>query len=354
MASVREIAKRAGVSVTTVSRALNAHPDVSDQTRQRVVRAANRAGYTIPRGPRTATAVGFVLTGDFELSEYDSFLLYGIARGLREQKLDITLIHLQRDKLPSETYSQFFARRGLLGGILRTNTRYRHICEAIADEGLAHVVVAEKFEHERVNYICCDSTQESRRAVEHLIHLGHRRIAMGIAHEPDHDHLDRRAGYEAALREAGLEVDPDLIVPMSPTVTGGENAINRALSLPNPPTAMFLADPMASLGAVCRVQALGLRIPEDFSIVGFDDGTSRRRIHPRLTAVWQDTVQLGFDAALWLGRRIAGTASPERLQMVFSAVLEINQTTGEAPSRPVRMLPDGRRVDGPGDPPASP
>jgi DNA-binding LacI/PurR family transcriptional regulator len=351
MASVRQIAKRVGVSVATVSRALNNHADVSTKTRAKVLAAVNRTGYSPKMGRRLTTVIGLAYPGDPVTAGYGDFesaLLTGIMHGVSEQKFDIKLVSVQRDKSPHESFTQFFMRKGLRGVILRSFEASQHICLAVAEENFPHVVVADRFEGTRVNYIGCDSRGDSRRAVQHLIQLGHRRIGLALHAVYDTDHRDRRDGYAEALAEAGIKADPALRVEIVANLDGGAQAITRLMSLPEPPTAVFFTDPIATLGALRRCQELGLRVPAELSIVGFDDSDIRAHTFPQLTAVCQDARMLGYEAALWLTRVLAGPPGvPARIQESRPTMLDINQTTGRPPREGVRVLPDGTRL-GPG------
>jgi DNA-binding LacI/PurR family transcriptional regulator len=342
MPSVRKIAKEMQVSVATVSRALNNHPEVNVDTRERILKAANDIGYFGSVGKRVTTNIGLVYTSDARFCEYDAVLMSGIIRGVGEQRFDVTVVNLERDKAEGETYTQFFMRKGLRGVILRTLARSRHICQKIADEGFPSIVVAERFDEPNVNYLCYDSRADSRRAIEHLISLGHRRIALAVHAIPDSDHTARATGYREALENAGLHFNPELVLAVQADMDGGKSAINRLLSLPEPPTAIYFTDPLACVGAIARVHSLGLHIPNDLSIVGFDDGDMRLRTWPVLTSVCQDAAQLGFEAALWLTRKL-NSISNEPLRKMMSTFFEVHETTGIPPEHPVRVLPNGSR-----------
>ena len=346
MSSVREIAKLAKVSVATVSRALNNHPDVDPSTRDRVVAAANRSGYVPAMGKRITTVIGLVYPGapvKADYGDFDSALLAGILRGVNEQKFDVKLVNLQRDKAADESYTQFFMRKGLRGIILRTFESTRGVCEAIAAEGFPSIVVADRFDDPRVNFICCDSRDDSRRAVEHLIQLGHRRIACAVHNVPDTDHKDRREGYAQALAEHGIPLDPALTFEIVASFDGGAAALNRIMGLPRPPTAIFFTDPLATLGALRRCQELEIDIPSELSIVGFDDSDIREHTWPPFTAVCQDARMLGEEAALWLTRSVVGQAHPH-LRLVRPTMLEINRTTARPCVDQFKVLPDGTRM----------
>jgi DNA-binding LacI/PurR family transcriptional regulator len=343
MASVRKIAKETRVSVATVSRALNNHPEINPDTRERILKAANEIGYFGAVGKRVTTYIGLVYTSDTRFYEYDAVLMSGILRGVGEQRFDVAILNLERDKRDGETYTQFFMRKGVRGVILRTMERSRHICQAIADEGFPSVVVAEHFDAPNVNYVRYDSREDSRRAVEHVISLGHKRIALAVHAIPDSDHAARAAGYHDAMRAAGRATDPELVLSVLADMDGGKSAINRLMSIPSPPTAIYFTDPLACVGALGRAHSMGLRIPDDLSIVGFDDGDIRFRTWPMLTAVCQDAAQLGFEAALWLTRKLGGI-SHEPIRKEMSTFFEVHETTGMPPPRAVRVMPNGTRV----------
>lgn len=346
MSSVRKLARQLGTSVATVSRALNNHPEVSDATKRRVLDAAARIGYIPSVGKRSTTVIGMVYPDEPVRADYGAFesaLLAGILRGINEQKFDLKMISIQRDKAPGESYTQFFSRKGLRGVILRSFERSRNVCIDVAAEGFASVVVADRFEEPNVNFVCCESLGDSRRAVEHLIHLGHRRIALVVHNVPDTDHRDRREGYLQALAEHGVAADPELMIESVASPEGGLAAITRLLGLRSPPTAVFLTDPLATLGAIRRCQELSIALPGELSLVGFDDSDVRHHVWPPVTSVCQDAGMIGYEAALWLTRRLVGKA-PEQFRLIRQTMLEINRTTGAPPKKLVRVLPDGSRV----------
>ncbi len=348
MSSVRQIAKRVGVSVATVSRALNNHPEVHEDTKAKILQAANRAGYSPTIGKRLTTVIGLVYPGDPVrpvYGDFESALLAGIMQGVNEQKFDVKMVSIERDKALNETYTQFFMRKGLRGVVIRSFEATRRVCEEIAAERFPHLVVADHFDDPGVNYVWCDSRVDSQRAVQHLIQLGHRRIGLVVHAVHDTDHRDRMLGYKEALREAGIAIEDDLIVEIVANFEGGTKAVNRLLNLPEPPSAIFFTDPIATLGGMRRCQELGVCIPSELSIVGFDDSDIRQHVFPAFTAVCQDARRLGFEAALRLTRSLSGQ-SGVKLRETFPTMFEINQTTGQKSSACIRILPDGSRMPG--------
>ena len=343
MPSVRAIASRLKVSPATVSRVLNNHPDVDEATRERVLAYINEIGY-IPRvGRRITNVIALAYPDEPVRSEYGAFepaLLSGIMRGLEEQHFDLKLLSIRRDKLPNETYTQFFLRKGIRGVVLRCFRYNRQVITNIAEEGFPCVVVAAEFDEPKVNFIRADSYPSSRRAVEHLIGLGHRRIGLAVHNVPDTDHADRRRAYDDALYCAGIKVDPALVMELPAGIPSGEQVLDSLLGLQQPATAIFATNPMTALGIMRRAQERGIDVPRDLSVVGVDDSDVRMHVWPRLTAVTQDASALGLEAALWLTQAITMRITAKvsgGCRRTIATTFEVNGTTGPVASAASRM-----------------
>lgn len=333
MASVRDIAAKARVSVATVSRALNGKPNINSATRERVLKVAKNLGY-IKTPTVTSSVIALAYPGEVVKADYgafDSSLMFGILRGLNAHRYDVTILNISRDREAREDYRAFFARKGVKGVILRSFEDSREVCTAIASEGFPSVVVADRFDEPEVNYIATESRSDSRRAVDHLIRLGHRRIALGVHYVRDTDHRDRCEGYREALEENGVPFDPALLVDLVADMNGGANAVRYLMNLSNRPTAVYFTDPMATLGAMHACRELGVHVPQDLSIIGFDDSDVRFHAFPPFTAVCQDASLLGYEAARWLVRHVTGE-SKEPLRRMLQTSFEIHQTTAAPPS----------------------
>ncbi|MFZ4574240.1 MAG: LacI family DNA-binding transcriptional regulator [Phycisphaerales bacterium] len=331
MSSVRVIAAELDVSPATVSRVINNHPDVDEQTRARVMERINAHGYFPKVGPRLANVVALAYPEDPVRTEYGSFessLLAGIMRGLGEQHFDLKLISIRRDKDPKETYSQFFLRKGVRGVVLRCFRHTRQTITEISAERFPAVVVSEHFDDPLVNSIRAESYSSSRRAVEHLISLGHRRIALAVHSVSDSDHADRRRAYDDALHCAGIPLDPSLIFELPASLSSGEQVLDAMLSAQPRATAIFATNPMTALGIMRRAQEREIAIPRELSVVGMDDSDIRMHVWPRLTSVCQDAALLGYEAAAWLCQRLARKpARLESLRRTLPTAFEVNGTT---------------------------
>ena len=341
--SVRDLASELGVSNATVSRALNDHPEVARATRAKVLEAAVSRGYRPRRRPQLANTIGLVYPMDPvrpDQGSFESAMLSGILTGVNEQRFDVCWINIERDKRRDESFVEFFERKGVRGVIVRSIVPGSHLGEEIAAEGVPCVLIADHSERDGVAYVYSDSRADSARVIDHLVHLGHTRIALAEHVVLDGDHQDRRDGYLDGLRRPGMDPIPELMIGSPGTLEGGRRAIERLLRLPDPPTAVYLTTPPATLGALQRCLELGIRVPQDLSIIGFDDSDTRIHAYPHYTAVCQDAQQMGLEAARWLTRSLAGvTVEPLRSRRPTSFVVQ--DSTAVAPVESVRLTPAG-------------
>jgi DNA-binding LacI/PurR family transcriptional regulator len=330
-----------------VSRVLNNHPDVDARTRQRVLARINATGYVPKVGRRVTNVIALAYPDQPVRSEYGSFepsLLSGVMRGLQDHHYDLKLLSIRRDKLPDESYTQFFLRKGIQGVLLRCVHRTSDMIKQIAKEGFPSVVVAARFDEPEVNYIHADSYPSSRRAMEHLIGLGHRRIVLAIHNVSDTDHADRRRAYEDAIATAELPVDPTLIMELAASVSSGEQVLDAILAMPDRPTAVFATNPMTALGIMRRAQERGVVIPADLSVIGVDDSDVRMHVWPRLTAVTQDASMIGYEAAAWLTTVLSQEDVGKSCRRTVPTAFEVNGTTAAPSGRKASSGPDGGRA----------
>lgn len=343
MSSVRQIASEAGVSPATVSRILNNDPDVDGSTRARVLEIVNKLGYSPRIGRRVNTILGIAIPSTLsrDLGSFDGAIVYGASNGCRDEGYRIAIIDLAAEKRPNESFTHFFSRCGLRAIVLRRLSGLDRMLDELAKEGFPHIVIADRFDRPDVAWIDTDSFTPSVVAVRHLIDMGHRRVAVGHYRRGGADAHDRVRGYHAALQAAGIQPDERLVVDMGALIEDGARVVDYVLSLPDPPTALYITHSMPSLGALRRLQQRGVRVPEEFSLVGFDDCDSRILTHPMLTVVRQDSFDMAYRAARWLIRSF-DQPDGELMQETIPGMFEVNQTTSIAPHTPIRVLPDGR------------
>lgn len=349
MATVRDIAQSIGVSPATVSRSLNNPNVVRKNIRDQVVAEARRMGYESKRKRTRHGMIGMLFynaAAGLPFSGYDAVIWSGVTRAAISHNHGISVFD-PHSRHHEESFSSFAERLGVDGFIIRVDEETRHICQEIADDSVPHVVVADRFDQKNVSYASCNSYDASYAAVKHLVNLGHQRI--GICHNfvLDTDHNDRLRAYRNVLKDTGLQSSDDLVIPVAGDMRGGASAFNQLMSLPDPPTAIFFTDPQLTVSALRRSLEVGIRVPEELSIIGIDDEHLREMTFPVYTAVCQEAEQLGYQASRWLCQTLGDSDQrgkfKESLRLEVEAVLEVNQTTAPPPESPARLTPGGKR-----------
>ncbi len=298
MPSVREIAKTANVSVGTVSRVLNNQPHVSPKARAKVLQAANSMRASSAIGSRKATtSIALVYRGQSSLdSSFDSSVLHGIAEELNQTDHDLMIINAARGRGPGESLGQMMLRRGVAGALLRTTTATHTMCDELAEEGFPTVAIADRIDNDRVGCVYSDADSAIERALEHLVDLGHRKIAIALNVVDDFDHAKRLDAYQRFLSRSELPTDGRWIVRNPAQPSGGGAILRQLMALSDRPTAIFMSDPALGLGLCNEALRMGVRIPRDLSVIGFDDTHDRFGSFPQLSAVCQDAELLGRKA----------------------------------------------------------
>jgi DNA-binding LacI/PurR family transcriptional regulator len=275
--SIDEVARLAGVSTATVSRALSGRGNVSESARQRVEAAAKGLGYVVSASASSLASgrtrnIGVLVP--FIDRWFFSTVLSGIASALMRRGFDITLYSLTADRGERLEVFENFLRRQRVDGVIAISIELGdEETTRLAELGLP--VIAIGGPNPRLSTLTVDDVAVARLATEHLISLGHRAIAhIGASPEFDVDfHIPtrRRQGFELALADAGIPVHPALFEPADFTIEGGFRAAKQLLGRPGErPTAIFAASDEMAIGALLASRELGYRVPEDISVVGID------------------------------------------------------------------------------------
>jgi len=329
--TITEIARQAGVSVPTVSRVVNGRSDVSPKTRARVEQLLQQYGY---RKRPTASGTGAALL-DLVFNDLDSPWAVEIIRGVEEVAhaagvgTVVSAIHGRSGD--AREWMRNLRARASDGVILVTSFLEPVLHEELRILGVPLVVVDPAGSPALdAPTIGAANWSGGMAATEHLLSLGHRRIAL-IAGPPRL--LCSRArfdGYRAALEGAGLGVDDSLVVPGDFHPESGFNGCNALLDLPEPPTAIFAASDQMALGAIEALRRRGLRVPEDMSLVGFDDLPEVRWSAPPLTTIRQPLADMG-KLAVRTVLRLARDEQPDSPRVELGTELVIRASTAPHP-----------------------
>jgi LacI family transcriptional regulator, galactose operon repressor len=333
--TIRQIADLAGVSIATVSRVLNGRNDVSAETRDMVTRVIRENGYTANRSARGLSAGRTGLVGvlvPLIYPAYFSSILAGAAEALSEQDLRVVLSPTGHEH-DREVSLLDRLMHGLTDGALIVMPEESSIeLERLVDAGYRFVVVDPIMPlAERIPSVSAAHMSGADQAMRHLLDLGHRRIAQITGPRGWLATEDRRRGYRAALASAGILSDPALEQEAIPEIVPGREAAERLLDLPEPPTAIFAFNDNIAIGAIQAARARRLRVPEDLSVVGFDDVEPATIVSPALTTVRQPLEEMGRTAVSLLNRLLERQRF-ETLHIELATRLVVRESTA-APSK---------------------
>ncbi|HEY6017946.1 MAG TPA: LacI family DNA-binding transcriptional regulator [Gaiellaceae bacterium] len=328
--TIREVASAAGVSIATVSRVLNGRPDVAPQTREAVLRAVRDRGFSTNRSARALSGgrtglVGFTLP--IVHAAYFSSILSGAAEALYEQDMRLVLCPTLHEHEREVTLLDRLMHGTTDGAVLTLPEETNEELKALQRLGYPFVVVDPRVPlDEGIPAVSAAHAAGGRAATEHLLSLGHRRIAAITGPAGWMASTERLNGYRSALAAAGVMPDPALVVESSFEIDGGEHAAAGLLALPEPPTAIFGFNDNIAIGAMRAARARGLRVPDDLSVVGFDDSEQAAIAVPALTTIRQPLAELGRMAVSLL-LRLLERQRVESLSVELATRLVVREST---------------------------
>lgn len=314
--TIRQIAGELDMSIATVSRVINNKPDVNPQLRERVITYLRGIDYQPPVVSSDLGLIGLVDT--FQRHHLNSYYISAILAGADEQlhryKYNIVLIHFDQIESEMMSYGQVTILNRLKGLLwLEPMFGDQHL-KIVRDHRLPCVVLNNSEEGIAVDLVKSDNYHASRRAVAFLVARGHRRIGFvgGWLHLTNH--RDRLAGYIDGLSEASIEQDENIVVKdvVSWDEHGGYEGMNRAMSRRDRPTAVLVCSDFLAGGVYSAVADLGLRVPNDVSVVSFDDFPLAAHMNPPLTTFRQPLREMGAQAANLLAEYFRGNGSMPR------------------------------------------
>ncbi len=309
--TIASIASMAGVSIPTVSRVLHNRPDVAPETRKRVEQAIEESGFIRSRvkhalRKKSSGVVDILIPG------LDSLYSIEIVRGVEEVLARTNLrlaLSITHDSLQLE---QRWLTKILNGGatdgaILVLSHGQLQYFDTLHEHKIPFVVIDQRGElGPDIPSVGATNWFGGRTATEHLISLGHRRIAVITGPPALRCNQDRLAGYRAALESANIPFDPDLVRSGAFTQETGYDQTPELLELPEPPTAIFAGNDVQAMGVYGALRARGLHVPDDMSVIGFDDVAIASILTPALTTVRQPLIEMGRVGTTMLLHLIAG------------------------------------------------
>lgn len=330
MSTIHDVARLAGVSTATVSRVINSPEAVRPVTREKVLLAMNKCNYKY-----NALARGFVTkksnTIGLIIPTISNSVFAESTRGVQEyadqKQLKVILGNSYYDYSQEENLITVL-RESQVDGLLITTTNLKgEILKSLVSENFPFVLLFSTIKNGPMSAVGVDNYRGGYMATEHLISLGHNRIGMVAGNFSMTDRsFHRWHGYKKSLRDYNIKYDKELLVQTDYSLRDGRDAIKKLLSLNSPPTAVFCSNDYIALGALKGAREMGLSLPEDLSIVGFDDMPTTSYMVPPLTTVRQPAYEMGKRAAEILHQLIEKKGKPIHELMDLSLIVRESTT----------------------------
>jgi len=333
MSTILDVAKLAGVSTATVSRVINLPETVRHGTREKVNRAMKICNYkynALARGfvTKQSNTIGLIIPtiNNPVFAESTS----GVQDYADQQNIQVILGNTYYQYEQEESLVQTLREKQVDGLLITTTNPKGTVIKALADENFPFVLLYSTVRKGTVSAVGVDNYQGGYRATEHLVKLGHERIGMAAGSFSISDRsFHRWYGYRQCLKDHGIAYDRDLLVQTDYSLTGGRDSVKKMLSGKNPPTAVFCSNDFLALGAMKGARELGLNLPGELSIVGFDDIQIASYVIPELTTIRQPAYEMGKLGAELLVQCIQERTKP--VQLMLESSLIVRDSTTRAP-----------------------
>jgi LacI family transcriptional regulator len=324
-ATIHDIAREAGVSVATVSRALSGRGYASEEVKERIRQVAQQLNYRMNASARNlkvnrTNTIGLVITDI--VNPFYSYLADGVLDCAKQFGYHVLLCATDEDPEQERTYLKVLMEQRV-EGVIAVPTGHNHkLWRQFLDMNMQVVLVDRELQSiSQVDSVLVDNVKGSFAAIEYLLGIGHRRIGM-IRGSPDTSTgKDRVQGYYNAYQSAGLPIDPDLLQGDSYSRESGIRAVGALLSLNDPPTAIFASSSILGEIALSAIRERGLSVPHDISFIMFDDVRWAALTTPSITVISQPTHSLGYMSLKILNQRLEEVSQVEA-QAPMKVVLE--------------------------------
>lgn len=319
--TIKDVAKVANVAPSTVSRVIANSPRISEKTKEKVRKVMKQLGYHpnfIGRSlaNQATRAIGLVLpssTGIVSQNPFFPIVLGGLSDGAHSKQY---ALHMTTGKTDEEIFDGVVSmvQGGRVDGVILLASRVEDpLVSYLLEQNFPFVVIGKPFKHvERITHVDNDNFKAAKDVTNYLLNLGHQQIGFIGGNLNLVVTVERLLGYERALRSAGVPLVNEYIIHDEFLREGGRDAVQALLSLKKLPTAMLVADDLMALGVLNALDELGISVPEDVSIVSFNNVLIAEMARPQLTSVDINIAELGFEAAKNLIQKIENPKEPTK------------------------------------------
>src|SRR6266700_212581 len=331
--TIKDVAAHAAVSVATVSAVLNANKYVSPELERRVRASIAVLGYernSLAQSLKTQTSLTIGLIISDIANPFFTSVVRGVEDVANQQNYSLILGNTDENPEKEKSYIRLLESKRVDGLILAATAGSHEYLQSLPTQHLPLVTLDRSLFEWGIDSVLVDNVAGARKAVEHLIQLGHRRIGMVTGIAGITTTRERFSGYQSALEAHHIAIDASLIAEADSRIEGGKQAALQLLTQNNArPTALFAMNGLMVIGILQALEELGLRCPEDIALVGFDDFVWSSVLHPRLTVVRQPTYEIGQKAALLLFERLKRRDAPAQ-EVRLQPQLIIRESSGAA------------------------
>ncbi|REK61732.1 MAG: LacI family transcriptional regulator [Brevibacillus sp.] len=327
--TIYDVAKKAGVSISTVSRVINNTGRISAKTKKRVLDVIEQLGYqpsvvaSALTGKRTRT-IGLIIP------DVANPFFAELARRVedRGRELGFNLLMCNTDNNPDteDMYLSLLRQKSVDGIIIGTNARNHRVLRELLEENLPVALIAQDIPELMIDVVAVDDYLGGYQAAQHLVSLGHKRIAILVGNMNRTSDKYRLEAFRQALEDHGLELTEELVIRTDYSREDGKRAARELLTSPKRPTAIFACFDFLAIGVYQAAKELGLRIPDDVSVVGFDNTILASIVDPPLTTIAQPIDEMGRQVMDLLVREIEGDKKTKQ-RVILPPELIIRQST---------------------------
>lgn len=303
---MKDVAKRAGVSYTTVSKVLNNYDEISEETKKRVLEVIEEMDFIPKQNARELNerkrrkTLAFIFTGLERGNRKDTVamdIMWGLFRYSQDHHYELVFYPITQEIQRTKSYLQFCRENNIAGAILLGQESDDKYFVDLVNSEMPCVVIDVLAQDEKVSSLSIDNEQAAREAVNCLIDNGHTKIAIVNGRQKSMCAILRQVGYQNALQQHGIELCPDYILDGDFSELVSYQQTLKLLQEHPEVTAFFCSSDIMAYGVYRAAKELGLRIPEELSVIGFDDNPFAGAMTPPLTTIRQDFFVFGYTAA---------------------------------------------------------
>lgn len=327
--TIKDVAKKVGVSPSTVSRVIREESNVHPETREKVLRAVKRMDYSLDGSARAIvkkqTKTIGVSVSDISNPFYPP-LIRGIENTINKFGYSMILCNTDENSTKEELYLRVLLEKRIDGLIISPTSSRVPFLKTFKARKIPIVCIDRSLENVEADTVSVDNVHGTFMAVQHLINLGHKRIAIITGIKGVATSEGRLKGYLNALNQYRIDKDGALIVEGNSTIEGGTKATEGLFKLKSPPTAIFSVNNLMTMGVYIALKRLRKSIPKDVAVIGFDDLEWAEALDPPPTAISQPTYTIGTTAAQLLMQRLLNEGPKKKQNIILKTALVVRRS----------------------------